>query len=342
MKKPGSRWLWFGLAGIALGVLWMLATPPVYADHYVYRAKRYNDTGEGDKTVAMKTWAIEGQTTRYCVGPQVQRQAIFDAIGDWESQFAFPYNEFRHECGSAQRMDVVDNVGWQGYSCSQGPNVAGCVQPFWAVDSTRNGRYIDYMRVWVNTRDNAFTYSGMRATIAHEVGHVYGLDEAYLHDPLYACNPAITSIMDGLKRDSNGAFSNGCDANGPTSYDNNNAAQFYVMVSWEFQPQDLRSYKIATDRMDVYWDDASPTESGYDMYAFFWTGSAWQQYENVFYSYHVASGDPWQHTRLNRAFYRYWYQPVNWYISCMYVNSGVIGNRYWKCFPMQWLGSWPG
>ena len=326
-----------------MGVLWMLAAAPVHADHYDYLAKRYNDIGLADHTWAMKTWVIEGQTTRFCVGfaqGSTERQATFDAIANWESQFAFPYNEFRHQCGSEQRMDVVHNVGWIGYPCSAG--AAGCVSPTWTVDSYRHGRYLNYVRIWVNTRDNAFTYSGMRATVAHEVGHVYGLDEAYLHDPLYACNPAITSIMDGLVRDINGAISNGCDGNVVQSRDYSKAHWFQVMNLTSFQPQNLTSYKITTDRMDVYWDDASPTESGYDMYVYYWTGSDWYQYENVFNSYNVASGDPWQPTRLNRAFYRYWYQPVTWYEACMYVKSGLIGNRYWKCFPMQYLGGYPG
>jgi len=114
------------------------------------------------------------------------------------------------------------------------------------------------------------------------------------------------------------------------------------MATAGFQPQNLASYKITTDRMDVYWDDASPTESGYRMQLHYWSGSGWVSYAPVLESRDVAPGDPWQHSRLDRAFYRPLGGPINWYDVCMYVSSGVIGNRYWKCFPAQWLGSGSG
>ena len=180
----------------------------------------------------------------------------------------------------------------------------------------------------------------MRATIAHEVGHVYGLDEAYL--PGFACNPAITSIMYALVRDINGAISNGCDGNVVQSDDFSKAHWFQVMNLSSFQPQNLRSYKTSSDVMYVYWDDASPSEAGYKMYAFYWTGSYWQQFNDFYYTYNVAPGDPWQTSILVKSYRRPWNLPATWYISCMYVNSGVIGDRYWKCFPVQWLGSGPG
>jgi hypothetical protein len=61
----------------------------------------------------MKTWAIEGQTTRYCNGLQAL-PATNDAVADWEAQYSFPYQEFTAFCGSGQRMDIVDNIGWSG------------------------------------------------------------------------------------------------------------------------------------------------------------------------------------------------------------------------------------
>lgn len=246
MRTRGWPTVWIVLAGIAMSMLWIVAAPPVYADHYVYLAEGANQ-GEfnlgSSHTWVMKTWAIEGQTTRYCVGPDTQRQAIFDAIANWESQFGFPYDEFRDECGSAQRMDVLDNVGWSGYPC--GAAVA-CVRiPSWFYDTARNGFYIDYARVWVNTRDYAFTYSGMRYTIAHEIGHIYGLNEAYLHNPWAACNPNIVSIMDGPLFSSGSTVSGGCDGNVVQSYDYSYAHWFHVMNLSSFQPQNLDSEKLA-------------------------------------------------------------------------------------------------
>lgn len=211
------------------------------------------------------------------------------------------------------------------------------MDPIFVYDSARQGWYVDYARIWVNVRDYNFNYFGMRATIAHELGHVYGLNEQYLDSQGgFDCNNGINSIMDT-------AFStSACDGSySPWSIDINRAHEHYVMATAGFQPQNLASYKITTDRMDVYWDDASPAESGYQMYSYYWTGSYWQPHTSVFKTTNVAPGDPWQHARLNRTFYRQWWEPITSYIACMYVNSGVIGNRYWKCFPAQWLGSTP-
>ena len=43
MRK--ARWLSVVVMGTALGVLWLLAAPPVDASHYDYRATRDNDSG---------------------------------------------------------------------------------------------------------------------------------------------------------------------------------------------------------------------------------------------------------------------------------------------------------
>lgn len=230
-------------------------------------------------------------------------------------------------------MDIVYRTGPYGdWPCGSG---LACAVPTWT--SSRGGYYVSYFRIWL---DNGFSwnYFGVRAGIAHELGHVYGLNEQYLDSQGgFACNNSVNSIMDTTFTTS------ACDGSySPWQIDLDRAHENYVMGTAPFEPQNLASYKMTSDWMDVYWDDASPTESGYQMYAYYWQNNQWQgPYQNVFDTYQVAPGDPWAHGRLSRAFYRSWYQPVTWYIACMYLNNGVIGNRYWMCFPMQWLGSGP-
>jgi len=184
-----------GLLGFVVGVVWLSNARPASANHYTYLGEGANQGQFGLNTAytwVFKTWAIEGQTTRYCNGLYTN-QATFDAIADWESRFAFPWNEFTYQCGSAQRMDIVDNIGWSGMPtwC-----VVACAVPYWIYDSTREGWYVDYFRIWVNERDYNFNYFGMRATIAHELGHVYGLNEQYLDSQGgFACNNSINSII---------------------------------------------------------------------------------------------------------------------------------------------------
>ncbi len=258
------------LLGSGMAVLWLLAAPSANAYDYVYLAPFLNAGGyglNGSYTWAMKTWAIEGQTTRYCngLGDTANGQPASDAILDWEAQFAFPWNEFTAYCAPGQRMDIVDSR-WTGSPC---PGAVACPDPTWVFDSTRNGYYIDYVRIWVDTDGYRYTPLGMRDTIAHELGHVYGLHEQYLNDASYSlgsivCNPSVTSVMNMFVRDSTGAVAGGCGGvNGPAQQDNNNAHEFYVMTTAAFQPQNLRSEKVGTNTMYLYWDDASPAESGY-------------------------------------------------------------------------------
>lgn len=334
MRVFASRSLSLLAAGVALSLLWLVATPRAEASHYVFMAQGANDAGNGTYTWAMKTWVIEGQTTRFCVGFAVgstERQATFDAIADWESQFAFPFGEFLHECGPAQRLDVVDNIGWSGYNCT--PGAVACVEPFWAYDSGRQGYYLNTVRIWVNRAGYGFNYNGMRSVIAHELGHVYGLNDAYLHNPFGACNNNILSIMDGPVI-ATGTVVGGCDSNVVLSYDMNNAHAFNVMHLSNFQPQNLDSIASGFNAIRLYWDDYSPTDRYYRL----WMRYLWANVEYTCYiltfSDVIAYGDPWApNADLNKLMTRSTCPVNTFYRGCMYLDSGVIGNRYWRCSP---------
>lgn len=358
MKKQGSSLLWFALAGVSMGALWLLAAHPAYARDYDYDylADRYNHGGRRGTpahTAAFKPWVIDGETARYCIGftGSQNRQGTQAAIADWESQYAFPFSDFTHQCGPGLSMDVVHNENpdqWPNYPCKDRP---GCVNHSWQRDNVRGGYYVRYNRIWANTRDYDFTKTGMRATITHELGHVYGLHEAYEDDwfepgwdgnddpPPGPCVPDNISIMNSAV--GNGiTVTGGCTTNSVSARDFSFGHWFNVMNLSSFQPKNMDSEKVSTNIMLYSWDDASPTEAGYSSYILYWTGNDWDVVSYSYYSDGVGPGDPWQTNELTAGYNRPSYEPVGWYIPCIYVNSGIIGDRYWTCADhSRWLGS---
>lgn len=334
MSTLVARFAFMLAVSATLSVIWLAGSSTAKASHYVSLAQGAN-AGEyglnGNYTWAMRTWVIEGQTTRFCVGlVGTERQATFDAIANWESQFAFPFNEFTDECGASQRMDVLDNIGWCCSPCLL-PGVIACVEPFWAFDQGRQGYYLNYARIWTNRSQYAFDYNGMRAVMAHELGHVYGLNEAYLHEPFGACNPGIASIMDGPIL-SSGVVIGGCDGTVVQSYDYSYAHWLNVMNLSNFQPQNLDSQWYSSSKINFFWDDYSPTERYYQIYMRYLWGNAEYTCYVLTFSTNIASGDPWVPTVDRNRTLNHVGCPANtFYRGCLELASGVIGQTYRRC-----------
>lgn len=335
--------LWLVTAGSALGVLWVISAPPAEANDHLHLADYYNTGGyglSGSYTAVMKTWAIESTTTRYCVGPNTQRPSIYAAIADWESKFAFPFNEFTDACGASQRMDVLDNAGW--HPCGPPPIAACMVVPVgkWYYDSVRLGYYMDYARIWVNVQNFTWSPNGMRALIAHELGHVYGLDEQYVHDTQrspgsIACNYAVQSIMNS------NLVTGGCTGLvGPTAFDSANAENFYVMGPTGFQHQLGAQQQYGGSGVLLTWFDSSPSESAYTLnLQYIWGNSVLTCNATTYYG-GLAPSDPWIQPKqqYNGAAYRGSCPGATFYRDCVYLFSGVIYWRYLKCgSPWIWL-----
>lgn len=72
----------------------------------------------------------------------------------------------------------------------------------WEVDTIREAQYWLSSRITVNTRYLPWTPGGITGAIAHEFGHLIGLDERYDH--VFGCNDAEFTIMDAVKRNDSG------------------------------------------------------------------------------------------------------------------------------------------
>lgn len=109
-----------------------------------------------------------------------------------------------------------------------GYNVSGCFKranPF--ADDRRggvegDGIYVYYTTggdIWIKTTLNS---SQWRSSIAHEIGHLFGLGEAYIHTGTdrntgYSCNGSIYTTMDAVL----------CDGQSPTSTDYSDVQSLY-------------------------------------------------------------------------------------------------------------------
>ena len=211
------------LIGIVVGVLAVIAVSPAHSHHLQYAIEddRPGWNPDGVTLVGInQPWIIDGQPYDLCYewGPNLG--PVLAAIADWET--VLPQTEFTPGCGEANPLYIRSfSVVGVPPECTAGS--AGCAWWEKHEDTERGGRYTGAGTfVWVNDDDEAYTFTdeGLRATVAHELGHVFGLHEAYLHDADYsleslACNPPpVYSIMDMLDivvQDSTRYVLDGCD-----------------------------------------------------------------------------------------------------------------------------------
>ena len=145
-----------------------------------------------------------------------------EALSDWE--LLLPGTQLNQGCGSGRSAVWLLRLSAQGaaaWPC--GPAWAwACVEPLWMDDTTREGRYLYNTDIWINDL-LVNNDSKLRYTVAHELGHVFGLDEWYANDCgetcIPQCNPSPpASVMDTY------AATSACDAELSTYFDDNDTA----------------------------------------------------------------------------------------------------------------------
>ena len=215
---------------------------PALADHFVFSGQdpdfhQANSIGNrGPKTFANHKWALTpGSASSNSVSYYIDTSTIPStppprasatpsvshvntAIANWES--------------------TVDGLNWIEASSSGsaemliefkfcGPAV-GSFNPNrrWYTDSIREARYWETAGICINSYNGWINEGAIISAIAHELGHAYGLHEAYIDRGKNEgrCNPDRRSIMDNLHN----AHSGHCDnLQGPSTTDRHFVDKFY-------------------------------------------------------------------------------------------------------------------
>jgi len=144
-------------------------------------------------------WEITSQKNLVCsdYGPNYTNLPleIRNAISSWES--VLTGTQFNQGCGSGRSATwFLRRTVTPGYPANCVVFVA-CVVHLFGWEPSRQASYPGSTNIWINNLNYTFNSSGLRGTAAHELGHSFGLDEAYIENPV-ACNSARTSVMDAL------------------------------------------------------------------------------------------------------------------------------------------------
>jgi len=291
------------------------------ADHITHLVHRYDLSGFPQYTVAMRKWTLEHTQANFCIDSNFNATAAAAfraAIADWNTAFSVP--------GGAP---LVENCAWQvgfrphypEYPCESGAH--GCTRYEWG-SAERGGYYITAAHIWLDTWRTDWNANGWRAMVAHELGHVFGLDERYFDDgtqPLFTCNNNETTIMDT-------AYSTGhCDGIvSPQGLDKARAYDWYNMRSVPMGSIQNVSYQI----FRYYFTDRNYAESNYAETVQRWDGAGtwvdvgWQNDNGVA----LAPCDDFQPCTLNDIF------PVSgsgYFRVCLVPHNGVYGSRPLTC-----------
>lgn len=324
------RWL---VAGIIFGSLVFLASP-VQANHYVYLASEANAAGFSQYTWVNNRWAMGAQSHNWCSGFTSTPQGILNALAEWENAVQSSFGpEFVAGCGPSQTfLFLPASAG--SIPC---PGYVGCLDVSnWGYDSGRQAYYIVTANIWFNTTQYSFTDAGYRYTTGHELGHAYGLHERYLHPPpSIRCNPDENSIMDTATF-SGTTVTGGCDGYNLYPDDKTRATLLYDLSP----AQNVATYKTGTNSMSQFWDDVNWAESGYQLYFYYWSPSAysWVQFFSGLHYAGVGPGDPDLPVRLSSGYSKPLYMPSTDYIICGYTHSTARGYLHWVCGQSKFLG----
>lgn len=279
-------------------------------------------------------WEVTGRSNLVCsdYGPNYTDipAAIRDAITSWEG--LLPGTQFYPGCPGGR------SATWfvrEDFPCGQ--DVYACIfQYVDAFDVDRKAYYTGSTVIRIsNIRVCTCEYSGMRYVAAHELGDVFGLDEAYLDggtsNPIsdYRCNGALYSVMDASPPRTSQYVTAPCDTYSPTSWDIDKARLLHQLNPMT----QLLPTNHAPGVMSVRWWDPTWADSGYRFYAYRHEGNAWNY-----------TGQTWLHIDKvghagvhNATYYIKGSQPSGTYRLCGYTYSGIHLNQHWVCAPSAYM-----
>lgn len=150
-------------------------------------------------------WALHGrgETVTWSAQPAA-RDLFVKALANWTN--AIPQLQWREVSRTAApdvwvfTLDICDNPGVAGYFQVRKFVPPDTTTPTgWYTDSNRSANYWKKAVICFRSEHPPErTDEYLLSAIAHEIGHAYGLHEAYIDNPPVAnpCNNSVTSLMD--------------------------------------------------------------------------------------------------------------------------------------------------
>jgi hypothetical protein len=299
-----------------------LAPSPAAADHIRYLVNDPEWNYDSHLPGINQPWVSNGLVYNVCTDWNPVPPEVAAAITDWDG--ALPKAQFQMACATGPTFEIRRQSVRQTTVC---PDAVGCYQQVPATevytqDLQRDAYYITHPIVWINDDpgQGGFLFSqdglGLRATVAHELGHVFGLNEAYHHGPPTSCNWSFTTTVMNALQSQNGTVTNGCTGvYQPTATDIADVVEIYDN---DVAPSVPIIYTKGADIIG-YIQDWNVAESYIVILVERWNGFAWSVWEEVHMKHDVGSWGTLQ-TFVYRPDSS---APAGYYSLCAYAWSGL-------------------
>lgn len=321
----------FMAIALTLGMMTILDTPKAGASHTNYLVEDADNNPNGTNSPHLlgveRSWILDGQPLSICSDFGADYASIpsgvRQAISDWEA--VLPQSQFSQDCNayngklSIKRRSLHAVNEWP---CA--PDAWGCAPQALTYDPGRGASYPTRAEVWLDELTWSYTNDGWRYMGVHEIGHHFGLDEAYI-EPGYVCNSAITSVMNMGVRTTT-TITGPCQYGSltPTQRDIDLVQAFYYADS----PNQFNLTLFSPDTVIIDFFDREWAESGYHFYAYRQTGGGWgAPVESFIATTDVGSKDHW----VSALYWKGAGQPTGIYRFCVSGMTGIYGETGWQC-----------
>lgn len=353
-----------GAASAALAIAVLAKTDSAHGTHTLFLvddpANNPNgmQSNEGTLFGGNKAWILIGTQFGVCSdwgfgNYFAMPVGIRDAIAAWENVLGG--SQMSTNCGGTgyglnllRRTESSDEAAYGGSFpwpawCDSGsaPYIA-CVDidPYDQYDSSRKAWYPTSVNVWFNDEDYVLDTSAWKPISAHEIGHVFGLDEQYIEGPPIQC-ASVESVMNSAAAYYSGGqwhVSGNCDPPGtlqpvslPNSTDSGRVQSFFYLMPIA---GNVVSYGSAPGVLYLNFADLSYVEFSYYIKIYWCCGSGGQEYQ-IF---------AWNHTdsvgRRGDVRGIPWYRgsnPPGLYKMCGYTYNPGSGYMHYTCQSYKWV-----
>lgn len=252
----------------------LLAIPKVsFAQSYIYLSQDsafQRTTVTGMENWVVYKWASTPMSSVTWKAESALRPYVVSAINKWQS--IMPSQPWVEVSGSA-------TVEFKNNTSPCPPGAPGCLDVTSWVSIYVNGSPTpSYNWIWrANVHavfNGTFTEDAKTATIAHEIGHLYGLHERYISGPPVSCGSDV-SIMDALAF--NGTTTIHCDnLSGPATDDDTRASNYYETG----EMGNFQSTLIGST-LKYQWDDLAWADNRHALFLSYYNGLQWVQYTSM-------------------------------------------------------------